>query len=284
MFVLCEIIWTPPGADDDLGVAAVGEDLLRRQWPNVMPRMNEKTQLNNPHGLTVNQHVWPQASIARFADDAGVVTVVDKIRRLARLVKPDDPIFCANRVWDQRAEAGYMKQIEDAFQRLATDIIDGTVSAIRPEQKATVDAFFSLWKFRAEYKNMAECETVLVGVCGAGLTKDEEERVEKAGALFHRADGAMPGRMLYGMQIQRKIDGYMEDLSSIQWGIIRTLEGHLVVADCPKHTIIPLTPTLCLSSGGQTGHITRENLAEVNRAFREASTEYYFAMDHRLCP
>ena len=35
-----------------------------------------------------------------------------------RLAKPNYGIFCAMRAWDQRAERGYMKRIEDEFLRL----------------------------------------------------------------------------------------------------------------------------------------------------------------------
>ena len=35
-----------------------------------------------------------------------------------RLAKPNDGIFCAMRAWDQRAERGCMKRIEDEFFRL----------------------------------------------------------------------------------------------------------------------------------------------------------------------
>jgi hypothetical protein len=39
------------------------------------------------------------------------------------LAKSNDGIFCAMRAWDQRAERGYMKRIEDEF--LSTSAIAG---------------------------------------------------------------------------------------------------------------------------------------------------------------
>ena len=67
-------------------------------------------------------------------------------------------------------------------------------------------------------------------------------------------------------------------------GNLNALEGHFVVPDYPAYTIIPLTPTLCLCSGGQTGTITKENLAEMNRSFKLASRKYFFAQDLTQCP
>ena len=73
----------------------------------------EKTQKGNPYQLTVCQHTFPAASIARFADTTGCVEVyLIKQNKVVRL-KPDDKLFCAKRVWDQRAESGFMKEIED---------------------------------------------------------------------------------------------------------------------------------------------------------------------------
>ena len=61
-------------------------------------------------------------------------------------------MFCAMRAWDTRAEFGYMKQIEDQFQELASRIIDKSVTKIEEADKHKVDQFFSLWKMRAIFR------------------------------------------------------------------------------------------------------------------------------------
>lgn len=262
----------------DLRSARMSNDM------NVMRRKYEKPQKGNPHQLTVNEHVWPWKGIARFANADGVVSLFDKKRQQLRMAKPNDDIFCAKRVWDQRAEGGYMKGIEDAFQELASQIIAGTVTTIDAGHKEKVDAFCALWKMRADYRAAQDAEISFKGVTGADWTKDEEERFEKAGTSFFRKGGKMPARMLYGIRIQFGIDAYVRELSGTQWGIIRALDGHFVVQDYPTHAIIPITPTLCLSSGGQTGTITRQNLAEINCGIRLASVAYFFAQDLAQCP
>lgn len=249
-----------------------------------MRRTFEKPQKGNPHRLPVNQHVWPRASIARFADGGGTVCLFDKIRQKTRRVKPDDTVFCAKRVWDRRAEFGYMRAIEDAFQELASEVISGTVTSINPAQKGKIDAFFALWKMRADYRGLDDNAISFKGVTGADWTKDQEELFEKSHTSFLRTGGKMPARMLYGLRIQVGIDRYTHDLAGTQWGIICPQDGHFVVPDYPQYAIIPLTPTLCLCSGGQTGTITAPNLAEINRSFKAASVEYYFALDLARCP
>ena len=84
----------------------------------------EKPQKGNPHGIVVNQHVFPRMSIDRFSNEDGVVQINNLAAEKVHFVKPVDKLFCASRVWDQRAESGYMKSIEDEFQKLANRIID----------------------------------------------------------------------------------------------------------------------------------------------------------------
>jgi hypothetical protein len=261
-----------------------GEEGQRRCTMVSMRRKFEKPQKGNQYQLSVDQHVLSLASIARFANADGKVCLFDKIRRKARAAKPDDKIFCVKRVWDQRAESVYMRSIESAFQEFASQVVAGGVTTIDPAQKGKVDAFFALWKLRADYKASPDGEIAFKGVTGEEWTKDQEERVEKAGVSFLRPGGKMPLRMLYGLQIQFRIDAYLRDLSSVQWGIVNSLEGHFLVPDYPAYTFIPLTPTLCLCSGGQTGSITKENLAEINRSLRLASREYFFAQNLAHCP
>jgi hypothetical protein len=55
---------------------------------------------------------------ASARDGEGRVSLHDLARSKVRLAKPNDGIFCAMRAWDQQAERGYMKRIEDEFLRL----------------------------------------------------------------------------------------------------------------------------------------------------------------------
>ena len=54
---------------------------------------------------------------------------------------PTKAIFCAKRAWDQRAEVGYMKSIEDLFQNLADKIVVARRSP-EPAEHDIVSQFF----------------------------------------------------------------------------------------------------------------------------------------------
>jgi hypothetical protein len=249
-----------------------------------MRRTFEKPQKGS--GLTVEQHVLSAKSIARFANARGKVTLFDRFRNKTRAASPNDSIFCARRVWDQRAEVGFMKSIEDDFQSLADQIIAGKVIALDPTQKVIADAFYALWRSRAEHRTAASDPIRLKNVTGYQWTKDQEEEFERHGCLFIREGGKMPDRFLCGFRIQWEIDALLPDLSKADWGIVRALAGHLVVPDHPGATpIIPLTPTLCLC-WGQTGtaSVTWQQVAVINRYLNLAAHQYLFAHDLAQCP
>jgi hypothetical protein len=244
----------------------------------------ERPQENNRHLLTVRQHVFPSASIARFANNDGRVSLHDLIRSAERRAKPDDAIFCAKRAWDQRAER-YMKKIEDEFQSLASKVIEGVVSELGEAENGVFNRFYALWYWRAWRRNLPQQEIEVDGVGGGGgLTLDEEENVEINGGTFMR-DGKFLGRHVNGRQLQVLINRYANKWQDEnQWGIIRAESGEFVVPDIPARPIIPLTPRLCLISGGVTGTIPESNVAAINRLSRDESREYFFARDPSSTP
>lgn len=245
----------------------------------------ERTRSGNPNKLTLNQHVFPFRSIQRFANQSGRVSVQDVNRGKIRHAKPSDIVFCARRAWDERAEAGYMKHIEDEFQKIARSIVNGQAVTITPEQKPAIDRMFALWYMRARYRKLEAQEIQLRGITGDNLTKAQEENLEKNGYIFSRRGGAMPARQLNGLQLQWRIDGYARDLAaSTRWGVISAQSGEFIMPDVPSHTIIPLSPRLALVASAPYGIIREQNVAEINGAIRADSRQYFFARDFSSCP
>jgi hypothetical protein len=116
-------------------------------------RKYEKPTKSNPNKFTIKQHVLPVMSIRRFAGAAGKVSFCDVVRKTVRPAGPTDDMFVARRAWDQKAESGYMKNIEDAFQPLADRIIKGRVTSIRGADAVTVSNFYALWYVRARRRS-----------------------------------------------------------------------------------------------------------------------------------
>ena len=238
----------------------------------------EKPQKSNPHQLTIDQHVFPVASIKRFTNITGRVVVYDIRRNRLRLAKPDDAIFVAKRAWDHRAEHGFMKKIEDAFQALAREIIGGNVFQIDDAAKRVINDFLLLWRLRSTHRQLVKQEILINGARGGGgLTRDQEERLERHGYAFMRTGGGWPARQLNGLNIQMEINQYRRSgiMSNTKWRITRAQEGEFLVPDIPHHSIVPITPALCVASPGQDGTLRKEEVAQVNRILKTGSNAYF---------
>ena len=151
----------------------------------------EKPQKRNRHILTVWQHVFPFASIARFVGADGKVFLSD--RSGGRQAKPDDRTFCAPRAWDHRVERGFMKATEDAFQCLATSIIAESVACIGEAEKTIVNRFYALWYIRAQRRNLPAQEIQANANMGQILTPEQEDNLEMNGYIFCRLGGKFAG-------------------------------------------------------------------------------------------
>lgn len=249
------------------------------------PERHEETQRGNPHRLTIDQHTFPAASIERFCGPDRRVLVHDLLRNRVRRAGPKDDIFCAKRAWDHGSETGFMRQIEDAFQNLANGVVDRQVSTIGEADKRVVNEFFALWYMRSRHRTLATQEIQARGITGGGLSRNQEELLEKRRMMFARSGGRFLARQLNGMLLRTWTYRYAQNaLAVTRWGIIEAQEGEFVVPDVPWHTVIPITPKRCLASPAPNGMITRQNLVEINRNAVAGSQAYFFARDFRACP
>ena len=110
-----------------------------------MPRF-ERPQKKNPHGLAIYQHCFPSQSIDRFADESGFVDVKRVGLNKAFKAKSSNRIFCVQRAWDHRSETGFMKDIEDDFQRIAKNIIAGSKTEFSDKENRKITEMYTLWK------------------------------------------------------------------------------------------------------------------------------------------
>ncbi|BEU95547.1 DUF4238 domain-containing protein (plasmid) [Acidovorax sp. DW039] len=247
----------------------------------------EETQKGNPHRLVVKQHTFPRASIARFVGRDGRVCVSYTSSKKQFRLKPEDELFCAMRAWDERAEQGYMREIEDAFQSLAEAIIDGRVKHVGFFEKPIVNDFFALWNIRAHRKSQPIADQPIKGniTPERNLTKDQQELLEKHHIAFIRPDLTIPGRNLAGANIQTNLAIVRDQLTDARWGILKAGEGEFIVPDNFSNVrIVPLTPTICLVSQSDNDILSLDEVAEINRYAIASRKKYVFARDFSKCP
>ena len=246
-----------------------------------MTKKFEKTQRGNPHQLTIKQHCFPKKSIERFANSDGRVHVhligYDK----TEFLKPDEYIFCARRTWDQRAETGYMREIEDRYQELADKIAASEiVRQLNPREKNVVTDMYILWNCRWHWNKAPINDQKIKGALGVTheYSEDEQELLEKEGIGVIKPDLSISGRHLTGFKIQQNIFNERKHMRGCSWGILNSREAEFIVPDNPAHRImLPVTPNVCLINEESYQFASEHKVAEMNDLTMESSEKYYFA-------
>ena len=179
-----------------------------------------KTQRGNPHRLTINQHVFPAQSLRRFTNSLGELMV--RLQQEPKIIKlrPNDPLFCAKRAWDQRAEGLVMKQVEDAFQVIAEQIQHGRAS-LDADQHDVVTYFYSLWRLRVEHRENPTPDTPVRGVTPSKESLDQREFMESKHLYYVDPNGNIPGRVMGGLRIQMGMDRFALENPGLRWSTYR---------------------------------------------------------------
>jgi len=248
-----------------------------------MGNRSEKTQRGNPHQLTTRQHVYPRKSIERFG---AAVELMDLKRDRCRSAKPNDAIFCADRAWNHGAEHGFMKDIEDRFQPLATEVCAGTRHEFDELETEAVSEFYGLWLSRAKRRNLPYQTIRSEGVMGASVDygPDGLERLERNNIIAVRPDGSFAMRDLVAPSIRLDIDRIRNGIGSWSWGVFTALDGEFCVPDVPSCGFIPISPTILLSAGNPSSDVDLERTAMVNKLLSSGASDYVFARSLDACP
>jgi hypothetical protein len=245
----------------------------------------EPTLPGNPNQLVIDQHIFPRSAIQRFAAPDGLV----EIDRLAGgeifRVKPGNPLFCARRVWDQMAETTRSYRIESSYASLADRIVGGEVHSLTREMSMIVTEFYLLWNHRYRATTLSTDDLRLnFAKPERALTKEQEEILERKGAMFIRGN-AIPARFINGMSIIRETDRGMLRMASARWGILRAAEGEFLAPDnAAQLSVVPLSPTIYLSDGVDDQDLPLYQVANVNRQIKNGAVAYCFAKEFARCP
>ena len=265
----------------------------------------DRPQKGNPHQLKTNQHVFPVASIDRFYNDKEQVQVWRTGSKAPFPAKSKNPIFCADYVWDERAESGYMKRIEDCYQELIDSFLKQPLQYnFSDEENRLLNEMYGLWEFRHRAKKDPIPASKIKGITGLSQyrTADEQEQLEKSFFLSFLPDRVdnnypnfsknnapdfyMPSRNINGMQIQRSLDVYIENNEGSKWGVFVAEHGEFLVPDNYKwNQVLPVTPSILLVKDRPGIHfVTVYEVAVTNTRTLQASDDFVFARDFNKTP
>lgn len=199
---------------------------------------------------------------------------------------PGDSYFCARRLWDQKAEAVFMKAIEDRYQDVARDIVSGAITALDATMNMDVTDMYLLWTLRHErYLNpIPEAQLNFVAP-EREMSVDTQEILEANGYLFAAPDNTIPSRFMTGLRFVIEMRRERERMAGKRWGILRSYEAEFLVPDnFSAYSVLPLSPTVALVEGHADQQIGFRQVADINGQALHGSHRYYFARDITRCP
>lgn len=248
-----------------------------------MRHKHQATQPGNPHNLTIDQHVMPRRSIARFTEN-GVVKVVSLPYGTVRDRHPRHEVFCVKRLWDQRAETTGSHQIEEAYQHIADAAVHGCRTFSDEQHEAITEMFF-LWKARFETKGEDREDIYANGVTGRVLDLDQQEILESKGYIYLLDGGRMPRRFMNGISLRIRMDNDRIRSGSIEWGILEASDCEFIVPDTTGNTkLMPISPKLCFAGDMGCHSLNFDAVAKTNALLRSLAVGYYFAKNLDRCP
>lgn len=166
-----------------------------------------KPQKGNPHKLAIDQHIFPKACLSRFTGDNGTVQVRRKSGERDLWLAPGNSYFCARRLWDQKAEAVYMKAIEDRYQDVAKSIVAGAITTLDAGMTAAVTDLYLLWTLRHErYLNPLPDARLNMVAPEREMSVDTQEILEVNGYLFAVSNNTIPSRFMTGLRFVIEMD------------------------------------------------------------------------------
>ena len=247
----------------------------------------ERPQPGNPHQLTVRQHLLPSRTIERFCGSDGLVHVRLLNNDLDRRLKPDNPLFCTMRSWDQKAESGFGKSIEDSYQTIAARLADRALTSLAADMHRAITEMYLLWRFRClRARDPLPDLSINIVAGGRDLDADAQERLEKGGVMFIKPNGTLPGRMAAGILLLTAIDrAWVGGAHAMRWGVLYGNGLEFLVPDAfVDQPILPVAPGVCLAAGALDAELTFDEVARVNREAVHSASKYWFAHDAADCP
>lgn len=240
----------------------------------------EPPQSGNPHQFTLNQHIHMAHCISKFYGTNRKVEVFFKKTGEIIPRKKDAAIFCAKRAWDERAEKGYMQDVEGGFRHVIN-----SCKTFFDRDHLAITKYFKLWQLRHYYWASDIGDVYIPGISGSGLTKDQEEKLEAEDITYIREGGLFPARFMVGINIQAEIDMFLLEKKDMKWGLLQALSGEFICPDCCQQlAIIPISPCQALVANNQDRDVSIDEVRVLNKELVAISTDYYFARELSKCP
>lgn len=256
--------------------------------------MNNKFELiqkGNQYRLTKEQHFIPASHIKRFYNLNKKIfckNLVSKNKKISA-INTNDSTFKVQRLWAEFAEKGYMKSIEDNFNKLVDDILNEKIKKFNQEQSRVICDMYTLWERRIyhieEFEKNLELNIKFNGIKGDIYSQNEKEKIESMHMSFIDENNEIPSRDIIAGQIQVYI--LDSPYKNLEWGILKSNKKQFVFPSNPfmkntdkKTTIIyPISPHYCLCPTAIYHEVCDKNVEKLNEVMINNSKWFYFWSD-----
>jgi hypothetical protein len=244
-----------------------------RQSTN-MNQFYETTTKGNPQRITLNQHVIPRRYIEAFTDDNDLVEVLCVDNNIKFKANPQSTVFCAKRVWDQKAENGWMKDIEDTFHRAVSVYFNEDVPI--PNQIAT--DFFLLWHIRSILAKNPPQPGKIVGISPEDFAKEQAEILERKGYIYIDKEQTLKSRFIASIQARIQLDRLRQEHANIVWSLAISLRRPFLISKhCPQYRYLPLNANTALFGNSHSRECPPEYTLQMNKCILDDEEQIVFS-------
>jgi hypothetical protein len=192
---------------------------------------------------------------------------------------PRNKMFCVKRVWDQRAEQGFGKNIENSYQSLVERVLASATRSLSNDDNKIISMFYALWCFRSSIEQYDFAMSGnLEGITGKNLTAEDKLNLELKHSIYIEEGGVVPMHFKRGRSMQMAIDYFISRNSHLNWFVAESRFLEFIVSDNPRReSIIPFTPSLCFICEFNAPVLSLDEVTRLNMNAIMHSKSYYFA-------
>lgn len=243
----------------------------------------------NPNGITVNQHVIPQAHLKEWSREDGLLNVFDKQKK-SWITPALLDAFTVQRLWDQWTEQTFLGSNERNYQHQAE-----LIKASQPiENNEHISAYFLMLCIRAfvaarerpDYPSTMELSSLVLSQ--SELEDIELHNVESSVHLSYpgETDSQSSARETVKLAMNTMFIQRVHKFTGVVWtpfamtGEYAILPDSLIKIDESGLAILPVTPKIVLlGSRGKNGFPSDASLTSsaINEKLISSSVRHYVA-------
>ncbi|HDY7424720.1 TPA: DUF4238 domain-containing protein [Vibrio vulnificus] len=225
--------------------------------------------------IVKNQHILPARSIKRFCNSNGDVKVLLKESGKVFLAKTTNKIFCVQRFWDQSAEKGVGKRIEDDFQAIVDKVLFHNNYKLHSEYQTAITRFYALWKYRSLMDNEERVTPEQSKLTPLVTDSHEKQLLDEMQIHYVDENGSFPSRNTRGFELQGQVMMFERMNNGLVWHLVASPHLDLIVPDTPHNDLyIPISPTRCLLAGTPVESLSLAQSIHANTSSYMKSKKY----------